>query len=396
MSSASHSVLDLAENAHLAPRERVIETLKDWIDSGQLAPGKSLPSERALASSLNVSRVTVRAALKELFDDGLLTPAAPGGPRRVSPAVPMRTSHLMEHAIAMLSDAQPLPPGAALLRGWDSFTHWQAGRSFERAGFHVLNLNSGRLLEGGLKALLAQRPRGLLASHDAGESALGRRVIDACAKRGVAVVVNGDSPQLAQYDRAEADHEQGAYDLTRWLLARGRRRVLCFWRFPQEHEWLRRRAAGYERAMREAGLEPLPVLRTAEFSSRTNDREEFGHMVRTVAGYLVEHLTGPNSVDAIMTATDPHAYQVAAACRLFGRRPNVDLLIAGFDNTWRDEPARPFESVGPIVSADKRNDLIGETLARLLLDRIAGKLPTVPQRVLVPCEVVEVPQTFES
>jgi DNA-binding LacI/PurR family transcriptional regulator len=388
--SVATSFVELASISTLAPRERVIETLKEWILTGQLTRGKPLPSERVLAGALGVSRVTVRAALKELFDDGLLTPPAPGEPRRVSDSAASGAAHLMNHTIAMLSEAQPIPETADLPSGWDTFTDRRASQAFGSRGYHVLSLNSQRLVDDGLEQLLSFRPMGLLASHDCGESRDGQRIIEACATHGVPVVISGDSPLLTNYDRVEADHEQGSYELTRWLLARGRRRILRLWRFPSEHEWLNRRDAGFERAMQEAGIDPMPAVRTVDMSTRTADRQEFGHMVRSVAGYLVEHLTGPNPVDAIITATDPHAYQVAGACRLFGKVPNIDVLIAGFDNTWRYEVSRQFEPVGPAVTVDKRNDLIGDALARLLLQRIAGELPPQPQRVLVPTELVEV------
>lgn len=46
--------------------------LQSLIESGQIADGQSLPSERALADSLNLSRVTVRRAYEELRAADLL------------------------------------------------------------------------------------------------------------------------------------------------------------------------------------------------------------------------------------------------------------------------------------------------------------------------------------
>src|SRR5690606_36474022 len=42
------------------------------IDSGQLPSGSALPSERGLASSLGLSRMTVRRAFEQLVDAGLV------------------------------------------------------------------------------------------------------------------------------------------------------------------------------------------------------------------------------------------------------------------------------------------------------------------------------------
>jgi DNA-binding FadR family transcriptional regulator len=46
--------------------ERIVERLKDAIRRGQLSVGERLPSERQLTEQLNVSRVTVRDALRIL------------------------------------------------------------------------------------------------------------------------------------------------------------------------------------------------------------------------------------------------------------------------------------------------------------------------------------------
>ena len=44
-----------------------------WIDSGELKPNDKLPSERALSENYRISRVTVRNALYELVQSGIIT-----------------------------------------------------------------------------------------------------------------------------------------------------------------------------------------------------------------------------------------------------------------------------------------------------------------------------------
>ena len=51
---------------------QIAESLLERIISGELAPDERLPSERELSKSLNVSRMTLRAALRELDNKGLL------------------------------------------------------------------------------------------------------------------------------------------------------------------------------------------------------------------------------------------------------------------------------------------------------------------------------------
>jgi GntR family transcriptional regulator len=54
---------------------KVYRVIADQIASGSLRPRDRLPAERAICEKLNVSRVTVRRALQELADNGLIEPA---------------------------------------------------------------------------------------------------------------------------------------------------------------------------------------------------------------------------------------------------------------------------------------------------------------------------------
>jgi GntR family transcriptional regulator len=52
--------------------QEIAEALRDSIDSGNLAPGRMLPSEAELSAQHGVSRVTIRRALDVLRADGLV------------------------------------------------------------------------------------------------------------------------------------------------------------------------------------------------------------------------------------------------------------------------------------------------------------------------------------
>ena len=68
------------------PRERVADRVAQellrMISSGALVPGERLPGERQLAQMMNVSRVSIRAALQQLKAQGLIS-ATQGGSTRV-------------------------------------------------------------------------------------------------------------------------------------------------------------------------------------------------------------------------------------------------------------------------------------------------------------------------
>ncbi|WP_282606616.1 FadR/GntR family transcriptional regulator [Pelagibius sp. Alg239-R121] len=70
------------------PRERVADRvaqeLMKLIATGKLLPGERLPGERQLAEMMNVSRVSVRAALQQLKGKGFVTAVQGGGTRVIA------------------------------------------------------------------------------------------------------------------------------------------------------------------------------------------------------------------------------------------------------------------------------------------------------------------------
>ena len=62
-----------------SPSLSAYRALASSLASGRWPPGSLLPSERALAEELGVGRTTLRHALKELADAGILEPAPQRG-----------------------------------------------------------------------------------------------------------------------------------------------------------------------------------------------------------------------------------------------------------------------------------------------------------------------------
>jgi len=59
-------------NSAVPMYRQISSILSEKITEGELVPGDRLPTELDLAQEYNVSRITVRAAIKELEDDGLV------------------------------------------------------------------------------------------------------------------------------------------------------------------------------------------------------------------------------------------------------------------------------------------------------------------------------------
>lgn len=260
---------------------------------------------------------------------------------------------------------------------------------------HQLRVNRQPIITLEPSSLEAQDIRDLIEDQPAGVIIVGDPVIEEPVLRaatrmrlsGVPIVVYGDSPEAADFDRVTSDHDQGSYDLTRWLLEQGCQRILEVWTEPADGYWFTRRHEGHERAMQEAGREALEPCLHPPYSPVNADNASFQKAIRLVAGYLAEHLS-LNPINAIMAASDGNVSVIAGACRLLGKEPNKDVLIVGYDHYWEDILERQFEPAAPLATVDKRNHVMGTEMVRLLQERVEGRLPDEPQRRVVASQMV--------
>lgn len=363
-------------------RVRALTTLQGWIHDGALAPGSRLPSERVLAERLDADRATVRRAVDILIDQGLVREHTP----RTRTVMPVnRPSALMQRTVAILTSVPGEVP-AHRQEGWIDFIERGVSAAIRETTCHALFLHPGIISENGIADLVKGQPSGVLVTDAGAEWPEARQAATDLRLAGIPVVVYGERESWADFDRVVSDHREGARQLTSWLLGRGRRRVLQI--LPLEKgAWPLARREGYEAAMREAGLEPLPLVDMPDLDA-TCTPERFAVRTRTVAGYLAT-LSCLREVDAIMVASDGDLSPVAAACGLLGLDPRCDLDLVGYDNYWRECPEQRLAPIVPAATVDKRNRDIGRELVSLLMDRIEGRLPAEPQRRVVEPRLVE-------
>lgn len=377
------------------PAHRVGRALRAMLLDGRLKPGTRLPSEQALATRFSVARTTVRSVLEQLEHERLIEPSrGRGSRRRVASPVDDPDSSVLTETVVILNDG-PTDTGAPRSPGREATIHASVLEALARSGRHGLSLHSGRLTEEQIRRLCADRPRGVIALNAAVRSPMGRKALGILRENAISTVVYGDSADIPGSDSVISDHEQGSFEATRWLFQRGCRRILPLWQLETEDfdlrpDWLERRRAGYRRAVREAGTEPLDPLVYRQLTIwPVNTAERFEQHARLAAGYLVEYVRGKKPLDGLLAVSDEVAFYAAAALRRLGLEPGKDILIAGYDNCWRDDPLRAYESAGPLVTVDKRNDAIGAELARVLAERLHGDPGEAPKARRVAPELVE-------
>lgn len=371
-----------------SPSEVVVKALRDWIEGGEFREGHALPSERELAQRLGVARATVRAAFGELQGQGLIEQSSQRRRRVVRREVSQ--TNVLGRTAAILTEFGRISGNfSSVPRGWDLFTYQKCIQALQEKGYHALLMAPSTLEGEHLVQVLAGRPLGILLTSEVPPGLRERLIVSSRAYR-VPLVADGDAPDVQEFDRVGSDHALGCEKLTEACLAAGRSRVVCFWPHLEACPyWLSQRRAGYERAMRRAGLTPLPVAEYPLLPEVPAEREAgsaiFLQHVRTLAGHLLPLLSGEHPVQAVLCITGSQALLTTAALRLAGRIPGRDVWVAGYDNTWEGSAEALFEVEPPTLTIDKHNERVGEALAEMLMERQRVGLEAPPMcRLLEP------------
>ncbi len=365
-------------------RLRALRRLRHMIDTGRLSRFDPLPSERKLSATLGVGRTTLRGVLQQLSDEGLLQSRGRRG--RIVANFEKRDAGWMRQAIAYLDPMFDLRDCGPRDQYWANYVSLGVAQAIRSKGLHVVSLNARGMTPADASRLAQDSPAGVIVPEVFTDGRETLELVQLLASQGVRLVVYGGHVELDAYDRVTSDHEDGAYQLTRHLITqRGCRRIAHLWAKPTTGYWFARRQAGYERAMREAGLMPMSPIESIPLPllegviDPADSRAVFEASTRNVAGHLIETMMAREPVEALMVSTDRDAFAAAAACRIFGKVPGKDVLIAGYDNYWERCVERNFEPNPIVATVDKQNTRLGEELVKLLLDRQEGNLPDGPQ-----------------
>ncbi len=354
-----------------------------------MVDGQQLPSERSLSERLGIGRTVLRGILAELEDEGLVVQKKGGGRVfRIPTATSGHTVSILSGTITVLT-SDPSPTGQHRQPGWVDHLTQGAIREVHASSHNALTLHPDRLKGGGLQQLLNARPVGVVVPDGYRSMNSTFDIVRRLAESGVPVVTYGGTENLLNLDRVVSDHEVGAGMLVDWMVRHGRRRLLNLWASPGDAPWQLARRRGYESGVAKAGVPALPLeLFQVVPAVNMTERENFDIRVHQLAGHLVPWLLSAEPVDGLLLLNDGDVAVASSACRLLGREPNRDILIAGYDNFWADAPEREFDATAPAVTVDKRNEAMGHEMVRLLLDRIEGRLPPEPQTRTFPPELV--------
>ncbi|MEM6313866.1 MAG: GntR family transcriptional regulator, partial [Planctomycetota bacterium] len=332
-------------------------------------PGDPILPERALAERLGVGRKAIRDELQRLESEGVigkagkrarvlrvqLTPdgqiaddQAPPAFQPLGPAT-KRMTLLVDPVRHPKTHTQP---------GWSFFI--ASGATFEAAtqGWEVLTLAADLRNEEADEAFwrdqvdqVAANTSGVVLSPPYEGTPDLERALSAAGVPTVSYQHAAEVDRCLKVDRVLPDQAAGAGMIVDHLAALGCQRIVQVKPRSESFPWWLERRRGFEEAMQRHGL---AVTQSVEIRPPTHwippdvVPDDFDEISRNFAGHLIEQLTGPDKVDALLLPGDAIVPAVARACRLFGLEPNVDVLLAGYDNLMDGHWALAHEPVGPV------------------------------------------------
>jgi LacI family transcriptional regulator len=174
---------------------------------------------------------------------------------------------------------------------------------------------------------------------------------------------------VQQFDQVGFDDFNGTLHATRYLIAKGHRRIV--FAGDVSYPWLQRRFEGYRRGMREKKLKP--VLITAR------NIQSFGDFGQESVGRI---LSGRLRPTAVLAGNDEIAYGLWRALSRRGVKVPDEISLVGFDDREEAILMDP-----PLSTVRVHKEEIGETCMKMLLERLHHPQMAFSQRVL-PTELI--------
>ena len=188
------------------------------------------------------------------------------------------------------------------------------------------------------------------------------------------LVLLGEHEFDGRYDHVAIDNFRAAHDATTHLLDLGRRRIAAIGAQPLEtYATPQQRTAGYEAALREAGLEPDPALARPA----ANYRREDGYRATR------ELLDSGADVDAIFCFSDLLAIGAMRALFDSGRTVPDDVAVIGIDDIEEGRYARPSLSTVSLDTPYIAQEAVARVVARIDDPGVPAEERIAPHRLLV-------------
>jgi DNA-binding LacI/PurR family transcriptional regulator len=350
----------------------IYHDLLNRIIRGDLSGKTTLPTEEVLTKHYDCSRPTLRKAMEELKQEGLVNTVRGSGVYITTSASDIGQAADRGNIFAiMFPNLGPRYFSDPVCNQLARHTA-DRGDSLIWGGYispksELLKLEIQRICE----QYIAQRIAGLFFlpfEYNEKGDMINREILAMISSAGIPIVlIDSDIhayPASNQFDLVSMDHIQASYILTEHIIEQGFRRIF-FFAPPYSHHTIKLRVMGYQSAMLERRLTPEDLVEGA-----VED-------VAALARFLDE-----KKPEAIICSNDITAIGFIAAVEAMGYKVPGDIAVAGFDHLVK---AMPF--VRPITSIEQPVDAIAQTALSLMFSRMEDPQKPV-SRVIFPGKLI--------
>ena len=265
--------------------------------------------------------------------------------RYIPSAVARSLKNDRTHTLGMMIPNNSNPYFAEIIQGIED-------ASFQ-LGYNIILCNSyddPKKQAAYIRVLMEKRIDGLILVSSGSDEELTQLLADEAIPK---VLVDREVSGVAA-DFIEADHEQGGYDATKYLLQLGHRRIACV-AGPDTLLTSGGRVDGYRKALAEAGIGfRRDYLIHSDFTSHGGFNA------------FQQLLALPEKPTAIFASNDLMAIGGICAANEAGVRIPQDLSVIGYDDI-----ALASFSTPPLTTIAQPKHAIGEMTAQILANRIA-------------------------
>jgi LacI family transcriptional regulator len=344
----------LSKDGPIPLYKQILNLLRAYIASGDCPAGARLPTEAELEEELGVSRVTIRQAMYEAVQEGLVVRKAGKGTYVAESPVMLRKQGFVGYVVHHLSNSF----NTQILLGVESV--------LKSTGYHPIFCNSEGDLENEdrlLRSLRTQEVVGFIVQAVYSEAT--DRVLAYLSKESIPVILLDRELPGVQADLVASDHFEGGRSIVQHLIDQGYQDIVYLARNPLQLSSIAERLRGYRYAMMEAGLTPRPpfiIGGPVELGYNQLLKSLTLHESSVVEA-ISKFLQSPEHPQALVTMNDAGALLVMEAAEQVNIRIPDDLALAGYDNL-------DFAASRNLTTIDQNPYQIGVEAARLLLKRL--------------------------
>lgn len=348
--------MEKLDKNNLVPlHQQLKELLKHKIETNEYKLGESIPSTSELCSNFGLSHITVRKAVSALVNEGFLV-GVPGKGTFVSETQEKGAQNNKKNKIigVLFPEIARPPFFSEIFHGIES--------SITMFGYHAIMTKSNDNVVKENESLLELKEKGvqgiILIPVGKDYTPASLKVLHGLSEMNFPVVlVDRKIPGLS-LDYVTSQNESGGYMATKHLIKLGHRRIAIV--LAIQVNTIQERFAGYEKALKEVGVSPDPLM--VKYSFKESDYEEFGYR------YFLELMNMVNPPTAIFSCTDTITLGIYRACHQTGIRIPEDISIVSYDNHPYTASLAP-----PLTTVAQPKYEMGKKAGDLLMRRIDGE-----------------------